>query len=236
MLLLLVGCAGNTAKKHTIKSISQQARTEVVVSRSSGKFYRVPKYTFSSRSDKVWYEKNKIVTSGLLDCPIGNTIAISKYERTKFVNANKKYRDILTPKELKEFNTIPKRIPKKNSQEYKELTKEMTAIYRRGNMLCIKPMNKTEVKKYKAYLKQQEKINSDPRVVAARINAQAAQQRQLMQYAEYNRARKAQSMQSMTNSLNQFSNNMVARQPVRVDVNVNHSYGNDHTYQVNTGL
>jgi len=225
----VIGCNKSPSPRAAPKPLSQMTGGVALL---GDKYFRVPYHSTGSIVTKPWDYKNKVEASGLMDYPVGNAIVVALSAKKRVYEANSKHRNVLSPAELKIYDNHPTKSPKSDSKKYKELVSTLTKMYRNGTIACYKPLTASEVKKYKEYMK----VQNDPRVVAARINAQAAQQRQMMQYVEYSRARKAQSMQSMTNSLNQFSNNMVARQPVRVDVNVNHSYGNDHTYQVNTAL
>ena len=166
VVLLFAGCAGNT-----VKPLHQQQK---VVRQDGGKYYYVPANVFGGVVTKPWAYKNKVETSGLLECPVGYGLVISLNEQKKHNELNRKYRSILTASELKTYDTHPTITPKSDSQEYKKMVSEFTAMVRRGSMACIRPMTNKEVQQYKAYIKQQQKINNDPRVIAARANQQAA--------------------------------------------------------------
>lgn len=167
--LLFVGCTGSS---NTIKPLHQQQR--YVWSAGNNKFYYIPRYSFGGVVTKPWQYKNKVETSGFLECPVGHTLQISMNEKKKVFENEAAYRSILNAKETKTYDTHPTITPKKDSKEYKKMVADLTAMYRRGSFACIRPMTNKEVKQYKAYQAQQSKINSDPRVIAARANQQAA--------------------------------------------------------------
>ena len=75
-------------------------------------------------------------------------------------------------------------------KEFKNLVKNNEQLISSGKMGCSHPMTKNEIQQYtialkkrnkamEDYRKQQEKINNDPRVVAARINANNRSQQDL---------------------------------------------------------
>jgi len=165
--LLFVGCTGS----NTVKPLHQQQK---VVRQDGNKYYYVPANVFGGQVNKPWAYKNKVETSGLLECPIGYGLVISLNEQKKYNEIANTYRSILTASELKTYDTHPTVTPKNNSKEYRKMVSELTAMYRRGSMACIRPMTNKEVKQYKAYQAQQAKINNDPAVIAARTNQRAA--------------------------------------------------------------
>ena len=165
--LLFVGCANTPA----VPPLSQQPKKVVQL---GNKYYYIPAQTFGGVVTKPWHYKNKIETSGFLDCPLGYALLISMNEKKKVLEDERAYRAILNAKETKIYDTHPTITPKSNSKEYKNMVTNLTEIYRRGNYACIRPMTNKEVKQYKLYIKQQQKINNDPRVIAARANQQAA--------------------------------------------------------------
>jgi len=167
LALLFSGCASTTA----VPALNQQKK---VVWKSGNKYYYIPAYTFGGVVTKPWQYKNKVETSGFLECPVGYALVISMKEKKEFDKLNNDFRAILNAQETKIYGTHPIITPKTNSKEYKKMVEGLTAIYRRGSYACIKPMTNKEVKQYKAYQAQQAKINNDPRVIAARANQQAS--------------------------------------------------------------
>lgn len=212
--LFATGC--NKAAAPT--PLYKMTQKKVVVNSKS--FFYIPKHSTSYLVKQPWPYKYKVQTSGLLECPVGNSIVISSAEKLKALSVDQNYKSILSASELKTYYTHPTIFPKNDSSEYKNLVSTFTSIYKRGGMACYKPMTKKEVKQYKAYVEQQEKINNDPRVVAARINLQAAQMQELGELARYNEAKKERSKDRLNQSIRDLNANARSMQPI--DVNVYH--------------
>ncbi len=164
--LLFVGCTGNTAKP-----MYQQQK---VVRQAGGKYYFAPVNAIGGRMNAGMVYVNKVSSSGLLQCKkdYGYLVDNSVFKKEKAVND--KYLSILTPAEILAWRKDYRKIPRTNSKEFQDLVKIDTKLVREGKIACIPPMSQKKVKQYQAYQAQQAKINNDPRVVAARIQAQSA--------------------------------------------------------------
>ncbi len=163
--LFFVGCTSNSLPLHKQQKSVRQVK---------GHYYYLPVNTDGGKlGTKSAYVSN-ITSSGLLQCKKDYLWIANKKEAIKADNAAKLYLSSLTPSELKEFTTHSTSIPKKNSKEFQNLIKVDTELAKHGQSYCIRPMLQKEVKQYQAYMIQQQKINNDPRVIAARANQQAA--------------------------------------------------------------
>jgi len=164
--LLLIGCTGNSPKP-----MYQQQK---VVWQAGGKYYYAPVNAIGRRMNDTLVYMNKVSSSGLLQCKKDYALLIDNSVFKKEQEVNDKYLNILTPAEIIAWRKNYKKIPRTDSKEFQELVKIDTKLVREGKLACIPPMSKKEVSQYKAYQKQQAKINNDPRVIAARANQQAA--------------------------------------------------------------
>lgn len=170
--LLLIGC-GKTqpsfdASKHSLGDFQKKVGT------LGDKYYTVPVVADVSKLDAKWAYINRVTSSGLLECKKDDVYALHSSFKPEDEKINKPYFDSLTPEELKTLNTHPTIIPRSDSKEFRAIVAFETKLVREGKIACITPMTAQQVKEYKAYQKQQDKINNDPRVIAARAQQSAA--------------------------------------------------------------
>ncbi len=166
--LLFVGCTGSNPKP-----MYQQQK---VVRQAGGNYYYAPVNAIGGKMDDKLVYLNKVTSSGLLQCKRGYALLTDSSVVQKEKKVNDAYLAILTPAELRAVfeNKNPTHIPKRNSKEFQNLVKIDTQLVREGKLACIPPMSQKDINQYKAYQKQQAKINNDPQVIAARTNQQAA--------------------------------------------------------------
>jgi len=158
----LTACSGKSIPLH-----QQQKHVENI----GENYYYIPNNAIGGQLNKKWAYLNVITSSGLLNCKENDAFLINKTESENEDSINKIYLSNLTVEELKKLNMHPTFIPKRNSKEFQNLIDIDTHLVREGMITCLSPMSKKDVLKYKEYAAQQEKINNDPRVVAARIEA-----------------------------------------------------------------
>ncbi len=163
--LFFAGCTGNSVPLHKQQKTVRQVK---------GHYYYLPVSTEGGKLRAKSAYVSNITSSGLLQCKKNYLWIANTKEAIKAEKAVKLYTSILTPSEIKEFTTHSTSIPKKNSKEFQNLIKVETKLAKYGQSYCIRPMSQKEVKQYQAYLMQQQKINNDPQVIAARANQQAA--------------------------------------------------------------
>lgn len=170
--LLLIGC-GETqpsfdASKHSLGDFQKK----VVV--DGDKYYMYPVIATGGRLHPKWTYMKRFTSSGLLECKKDDVLALHSSFKSEDEKINKVYLDSLSPEELKTLLKHPTVIPRKDSKEFRAIVAYETKLVREGKMACIPPMTTQQVKEYKAYVKQQQKINNDPRVIAARAQQSAA--------------------------------------------------------------
>lgn len=206
--LFIVGCANNVAEP----ALGQQQR---VVKNIGEHYYYVPAYAQGFKLSKKLAYLNNVVSSGLLDCKENYAFIESNKVKAEMDKPVKDYYASLTVEELKQVHYHPTAIPKRDGKEFQKIIEVETLAVRNGEAGCIPPMPKKQVKEYKTYLAKQAEINNDPRVIAARIQANAQLQQARMEKESRDRAATQQSLQN----LNQQLQNMT---PKTYNVNVMH--------------
>lgn len=184
---LLTACSGKSIP------LNEQQR---VVKQLGEHYYYIPIGASGGKLSKKWAYFNGITSSGLLECKENDVWIATPEAQEQSNQVQNIYMKSLTVAEFKEIHTHPTRIPKRNSKEMLNFIKVETELARTGQSYCLSPMSKEDVLKYKEYVAQQEKINNDPRVVAARIEA-ASRRNAAYQQAEATRAN-ARAIQNAT--------------------------------------
>lgn len=176
MAILLIGCGNQPSFNPAEHPLSDFQKTVI---HEEGKYYRVPLYAYGSTLDAKYAYINRVTSSGLLECKKDDSIVLHSSIKTENDKLSKNYYDSLTPEELITFRKHPTIIPKRDSKEFQAIIAYETRLVRDGKMTCVSPMSAQEVKEYKAYIAQQQKINNDPRVIAARAQQSAAMMQQM---------------------------------------------------------
>lgn len=206
--MLLSGCAGNVAEPPLV----QQQR---VVKNIGEHYYYVPAYAEGFKLNKKYAYLNNVVSSGLLECKENYAFIESRAAKAKIDKVVKAYYASLSVEELKQIRNHPTAIPKREGKEFQNIIKAETLAVRNAEAGCVPPMPKKQVNEYKAYVKQQQKINNDPRVIAARIQANAQLQKARMEKESRDEAAFQQSLQNLNNQLANMT-------PKTYNVNVYH--------------
>jgi hypothetical protein len=211
--LFLIGCGETQPSFDASKQSLGHFQKHVITVRD--KYYMVPVISLGSRLDAKWAYINRVTSSGLLECKKDDVYALHSSFRSEDEKINKAYLDSLTPEELKTLSKHPTIIPQKDSKEFGAIVAYETKLVREGKMACIAPMTKQQVKEYKAYKKQQDKINNDPKVIAARIQANTQLQQARMEKDARDKEAAFQSIQNLNNQLANMT-------PKTYNVNVMH--------------
>ena len=191
-------------------------KQERVVKQLGEHYYYVPVGSSGGKLSKKWAYFNGITSSGLLECKENDVWIATPEAKEQSNQAQDKYMKSLTVTEFKEIQTHPTSIPKRNSKEMLNFIKVETELARTGQSYCLSPMSEKEVTKYKEYVAQQERINNDPRVVAARIEA-ASRRNAAYQQAEAIRAN-ARAIQGAT------TQRMIESYTPKTNYNYNYNY------------
>ena len=179
-------------------------------------YYYSPIGASGGKLSKKWAYFNGITSSGLLECKENDVWIATPEAQEQSGQAQNIYMKSLTIAEFKEINTHPTSIPKRNSKEMLNFIKVETELARTGQSYCLSPMLEKDVLKYKEYVAQQEKINNDPRVVAARIEA-ASRKDAAYQQAEASRSN-ARAIENAT------TQRMIESYTPKTNYNYNYNY------------
>ncbi len=203
-ILLLVGVIGfvtvGCGSKYPYPSKLSTTRT-VMQDTNNPSFYYYSPYgsTGNILTDSNNARNINTYSSGLLQCRKNYAFLYSKIELSKeWYLLNNKVDASITEKE--KYMTIPELI--KSNKNARKAKNYVTHLAKTNQIECIRPMTKNEVRKYKAYMKKQAKINSDPRVRAAQIQANAMMTNSLMQ-----QQRSIQTNSSQANGHQNYQNN-----------------------------
>ncbi len=210
VVLLFTGCTGNVPKP-----LHQQQR---VVKNIGNNYYYVPAQSYGFKVDKKVAYMNNVITGGLLQCRENDVVVETLKSSKDGKKLLKEYFSTLTAAELKVARSNSLTIPKKEGKEFQKFIATGTKAARSGEIYCINPMSNKDVKQYKAYQAQQAKINNDPRVVAARIQAQSA-------------ANVSNAQISAANNRATWDN--INRQSAQMNYNTQQMLNRSNTYNVN---
>ncbi len=112
------------------------------------------------------------LTDGLLECNLGDLIEVTHLG--KYIKFQKNYESKLTNEEYKRW-THGKELIKTDSKEFQKWKAFVIKEIKDGYIACTPPMSRQEVQAYLYKKAQQERINNDPNVIAAKYNYAAAQ-------------------------------------------------------------
>ncbi len=168
MVIFISGCAQPQPKAYPLRK-----KGIVLQDRYNKKFYYVPSNASGSSLTAKWAKLNNVTSSGLLYCRKNDAWVLVNQLNPQDNKLMMNYINTLTPAEKQQLEKDPNIIPKMNSKEFQALKQFETEVARKGYATCLKPLSNSQVKQYKAYVRQQQKINNDPRVVAARVQANA---------------------------------------------------------------
>ena len=172
-VVFLSGCAA------TQPPLAQQK--PMIIKQPNGKYYIVPVGAVGKPLNSKEARALTKMTKGLLHCKSGYGLVASRSTAKKIDDLVRRYNSKLTPKELQKENRNPGLILKPNSREYREFLSFVRKKVQEGDLGCLPPMTSSQVRQYKAYVRQQQKLANDPRVVAARIQANAQMRAAYMQ-------------------------------------------------------
>jgi len=143
-IFLLNGCQSSDLYKRSKSDLYKRSKS---VNQLGNRYYYAPvptKVWLSNLAPSTAKHYNKL-SEGLMRCRGGDMIVTDSQS---------------THKELKSAL----------SKNYKET---ILKLVKSNRMICVHPMSVSEVRQYKAEKKRRDRINNDPRVVAARIQANA---------------------------------------------------------------
>lgn len=166
-MLLLSGCSGKSPNMH--KRGTQVTKVE-------GRHYVIPKPSYSTK----WKRLSKSEAKGqnrssknTMKCRAGDIVVDAEKDTTR-----KYLKDVfsdITVKEAKAERTKGRKLKKKERLEIADTSFKETFVkyVQQGKTMCIHPQPWSWTKQRNRYEAQQARINNDPRVIAARIQANA---------------------------------------------------------------
>ncbi len=193
---VMVGCGSkypSPSKLSTTRTVSQHG--------SNTKLYYYAPYGSggSILTDSYIVRVLNTYSSGLLQCRKNYAFLYSKKEPSDELHLLGRKADASVTEKEKHMTLTEITKSNKNFREYKNY---LTHLAKTNQVECVRPMTKNEVRKYKADMKKQAKINSDPRVRAAQIQANAMMTNSLMQ-----QQRSIQTNSSQANGYQNYQNN-----------------------------